>query len=260
MAEWTRDTPWRQGSAVSLQDLQSAKVDVPDSHDGGLIITHDCDLANDIETEPVVEWLPFRYVDEADGNYLYAKNPRVVHLVGEQGGSKKYIELRATHKFGLSKEVLAAFVPTSLSLNPRNLQVLQGWLASRYRRHAFPDELVERLRPLSKFLENKLKKQARGVFGVWIDYDPRMPLMDEEPYEVWLSLVYTFDAVDSCERAEALAAELVTRYETAMPGIILSDCQAVSEEGFTLADQRRTVELKLEHLSHRIDPAGPFFE
>ncbi|WP_194864634.1 hypothetical protein [Alloalcanivorax profundimaris] len=56
MADWTRDTPWRQGSLVARDDLRAIGVSVEEQHVCGLVISHDCDLANDrLDHEPWVE-------------------------------------------------------------------------------------------------------------------------------------------------------------------------------------------------------------
>ena len=260
MAEWTREMSWRQGSFIASSDLMTVVSDLPEGFFGGLVITHDCDLANDADVEPWVECLPCVLIERIDGNCEYAKNPRLLHMTLEVDGVARNIQLCAPQKFSLAKSDLAKFVPVSSALSDKTRQVLQGWLAARYRRHAFPDELVERMRPLSAYLQKQLKNRAHGVLGVWIDYDPRLAIAPEEPYELWLYLVYTTDSPKNHLQAEELANALNERYSNTLPGLILSDCKAVSEQGFTLADQRRTVELKLEHLSHRIHPDGSFIE
>lgn len=260
MAEWTRAMPWRQGSVITLADLMAIGTKLPEGCAGGLVITHDCDLANGIEVEPLVECLPFTRLEAPDGNCLNAKNPRVLHMALQLEGAECDVQLCAPQKFSVTKNDLAAFQPTDSLLSDKDRQVLQGWLAARYRRHAFPDELVERMRPVTAYLEKQLKRRAQGVLGVWVDYDPRLPLTDEEPYELWLYIVYSTDSPDNHSQAEELANNLTNRFSTPLPGLILAESAAVSEAGFTLTDQRRTVEFKFEHLSHRIFPDGAYVE
>lgn len=250
--------PWKQGSVIALADLQALGLDLPSACKGALIITHDCDLANGIDVEPLVECLPFEELEAADGNNTHAKNPRVLHLELQSDGTRHWIQLTASQKFTLTKSALAKFEPVDSLLSDKERQVLQGWLAARYRRHAFPDELVERMRPLSTYLEKQLKKRAQSVLGVWIDYDPRLPLAHEEPYELWLYIVYSNDVSDNRVQAEQVASNITERFAQLISGLILAQCSAVSEASFTLTDQRKTVEFKLEHLSHRIHPDGDF--
>lgn len=250
--------PWKQGSIIHLSDLQALDQALPDNCMGGLVITHDCDLANTIETEPQVEYLPFTMPDTTDGNLTNAKNPRTLQLELLQDGNKCCIQLSALQKACLLKTELAKFEPASGLLSDKERQILQGWLAARYRRHAFPDELVERMRPLSAYLEKQLRARARSVLGIWIDYDPKSLLSDEEPYELWLYIVYSTDSADNHSQAEQVASSISDRFATLDPslGFILTACEAIAETGFTLSDQRRTIEFKLEHLSHRIYPDG----
>jgi len=258
MPEWTRDMPWKQGHVIAASDLRGLGAELPADCEGGIVITHDCDLANDAEKEPYVEWLPLRYVDKPDGNCQYGRNPRTLHLTLALPGGSQSVELQAPRKCVITKSELAGINPASLPMDGKNIQILQGWLAARYRRHAFPDELVERMRPLTGDLAKRLKKQANSVLGIWIDYDPKEALTPDEPYDLWLYIVYTIDNPDASVTAEKLVTAINHDIAPKLTGLLLADCQAVSEDGFTLADQRRTVEFKLEHLSHRLDPAGPF--
>lgn len=260
MAGWTREMPWRQGSIIAVADLQALGVQLPADCAGGLVITHDCDLANSVDTEPRLEFLPFERLRTANGNNTNAKNPRLLHLEIQQDGETFWIQLRAREKRVLEKNELAAFEPAVSSLSDKERQVMQGWLAARYRRHAFPDELVERMRPVSSYLEKQLKKRAQEILGVWVDYQPREAVVGDEPCELWLYIIYSTDSPVYRSEAEALAAGLKDKFSGPLPGLILAECEAVSEDGFTLADQRSTVEFKLEHLSHRIYPDGVVIE
>lgn len=260
MTAWTRAMPWRQGSVIALTDLQALQVSLPESCAGGLIITHDCDLANDDEREPLVECLPFKRLDAANGNNTNAKSPRVLHLELQLGVDRCWIEVCAPDKLILSKTRLAELEPAESWLSDKDRQVLQGWLATRYRRHAFPDELVERMRPLTAHLERQLKGRAQAVLGVWIDYQPRATVAENEPYEIWLYLVYSTDSPDNQVQTEDAASNVARRFSDSSDGLVLAECTAVSEAGFTLADQRSTVEFRFEHLSHRIFPDGAVIE
>ena len=61
MGEWDRRTPWRQGhilTAVTVANLRLVPEPNPDSL--VVVVTHDCDLAQDPGVEPVVEVTPRR--------------------------------------------------------------------------------------------------------------------------------------------------------------------------------------------------------
>lgn len=256
MAEWKRDMPWRQGSVIALEDLNALGVGVPDDCQGALVVSHDCDLANDDKKDPILECVPFELLEAPDGNHTNAKNPRTLHLEIQLDEVTRWVQLRAPHRFLLNKTDLVVYEPVSSVLGDKERQVLQGWLAARYRRHAFPDELVERMRPVSARLDKQLRSRAKAVLGVWIDYQPRGAVGEEEPYELWLYIVYSTESAAYASQAEEVVSDLQDRFSDSLPGLVLTACGAVSEHGFTLADQRSTVEFKLEHLSHRIHPDG----
>src|SRR5205823_3760746 len=115
-----------------------------------LAISHDCDIANDnLDAEPTVEFVLGRVVDKSNGNYGFGKNHRVLHLPATLEGKPATLELLAIRKISIHKEDLATHEPDErfvLEMKPR--QILQSWLAARYRRQALPDRLVARLRPV----------------------------------------------------------------------------------------------------------------
>jgi hypothetical protein len=82
MADWNRDTPWRQGHV--LTNASSVALGVLREEDAAValavVISHDCDLAQSPETEPAVEIIVARRVQAADGNFTHAKNSRRLHL------------------------------------------------------------------------------------------------------------------------------------------------------------------------------------
>lgn len=167
---WSRDTAWRQGSALLPESFELFA-----SHGGdfnlAIAITHDCDIANDnVEAEPVVEFVLGRTVEEADGNKLYAKNPRLLNLVAEFQGAPTTIELCAAQKIMINKEDLSSHSPDGrFLLDQRSLLILRDWLSARYRRQAFPDSFNGRLSPISRILELHGKKNAHGVLGLISD-------------------------------------------------------------------------------------------
>lgn len=262
--EWVRDTVWRQGSIIAPADLEGC-IDLDFGHEVmGVLVSHDCDIASAEDIEPDVEIVLARRVSEADGNCTFAKNPRRLHLSFDGLEERCDLELIAHQKYRLSKRVLVDLQPDrEWSLDHHGRQILQGWLASRYRRHALPDELVERLSPFFSFLNKKLKPSAVEIAGIWIDYDPRDSVLADEPYEFWMYVVYNFqEGEDAQAKAEDLASavrknfdRLVLKNRGAGP-VELNECMAVSEVAFTLDDLRRNTELKMEHLSHRAFPAG----
>jgi hypothetical protein len=94
-------------------------------------------------------------------------------------------------------------------------------------------------------------------------YNPEEELLPEEPYELWLSIVYITDKEEYGSIAEQIASDLNAKFPSlldktkASGRVDLRQCKAVSEMEFTLRDMRDTEEYHLEHLSYRTDPPGP---
>jgi hypothetical protein len=260
---WSRNTIWRQGGVLAQKDFQAVGLtDKPDA-DLAIAISHDCDIANDnLDTEPAVEFIFSRILEEHNGNYTHGKNPRILHLDYIHNGQTVWIELIASGRVIVQKNSLEAIQPNqTYSLITR--QTLQSWLAVRYRRIALPNSLVERLRSVSTYIEKEGKRNSSGILSFRLSYEPQDELLPEEPYELWLSIVYVTDKAEYATMAANIAQSLKTEFpnlleKTKDSGMVdLRKCEAVSEIEFTLRDMRDTVEYNLEHLSYRTEPSGP---
>jgi hypothetical protein len=149
-----------------------------------------------------------------------------------------------------------------LELKPR--QILQSWLAARYRRQVLPDRLVDRLRLVFDFLEKQGKEHALGILGYWFNFDPHdVELPPDQSYELWLNIIYSIDNPAIEEDAKNLAASVRKKFHELMKAaadlgtVDLRHCEAYSEQEFTLRDLRDNIEYRLGYLSHRINAPGP---
>jgi hypothetical protein len=107
-AIWTRDTPWRQGHVLTAEAIQALGLSHPETPDSTcvVVISHDCDLANDaLQIEPDVEVIVGRHLPKGDGNYFWAKAPRTLHVDVQQNDTADVVELIATAKRFISKQV-----------------------------------------------------------------------------------------------------------------------------------------------------------
>ncbi|MGB7412718.1 MAG: hypothetical protein WA902_00780 [Thermosynechococcaceae cyanobacterium] len=261
---WSRNTSWRQGSVLVRRDFQQAGLlEKPDGH-LAIAISHDCDIANDnLNAEPAVEFIFARILDEQNGNYAHGKNPRTLHLQYRCEGKAIFFELIVSNKVMVTKINLEAVQPDQTYDLIGSRHVLQSWLAARYRRHALPNSLVDRLRAVFSFIEKEGKKNSSGILSFQLDYEPKDELPREEAYELWISMVYVIDKAEYESKAREIAQRLKAEFpklleKTKNYGTIdLRWCEAVSEVEFTLRDLRETVEYHLEHLSYRTEPHGP---
>ena len=143
------------------------------------------------------------------------------------------------------------------------LYILQSWLAARYRRHALPNSLVDRLREVFRHIDKEGKRNADGILSFQLDYDPKSELSSEEAYELWIDIVYVTDKDEYKSMAAAMVEELKAKFPQLLEktkscgSVDLRRCKAVSEMEFTLRYMREKVEYHLEYLSYRTEPPGP---
>src|SRR5258707_12943553 len=100
MGGWARDTLWRQGHV--LPDGAAATLRLCTAETAAaclaIVISHDCDLANDPDQEPFVEVIVGCRVAKADGSCTHAKNARKLHVAFRQGQASIVGEFFATAK------------------------------------------------------------------------------------------------------------------------------------------------------------------
>lgn len=260
---------WRQGDILSVKDLSALKptLNLPERLNINdclaITISHSCDIANNND-EPTIEFICSNITGESNGNYINAKNPRILHL--PIAHKSETLQLIANQKFEISKVVLMDYNPDQYYvLNQDQKNILQNWLSARYKRHAFPDALNERLMPLKELLEKQGKKNANNILGYWIDYDPRNDELEiGQPYDFSLYIIYSTDNPEFGEtEAQAVASQIKEKFTTILQNnthlgsVHLLKCEAYSEEEFTIKDLRRNIQYRFEYLSHKTNPHGP---
>src|SRR5208282_6003418 len=120
MGEWDRRTPWRQGHILTADTVANLRL-VPEPNPDSLVVvvSHDCDLAQDPSVEPTVEVIIGRQVETANGNLTHAKNPRRLHVPAVEGDAEIWVELTAIARKMVSKLDLAGHLPSAtISITP----------------------------------------------------------------------------------------------------------------------------------------------
>jgi hypothetical protein len=260
---WSRHTIWRQGSVLTQTDFESAGLTNTGDENLAIAISHDCDIANDnLDIEPSIEFIFARILDSCNGNFTYGKNPRILHVDYKHDDKIVWIEILSSRKIKVQKQSLEQISPGQ-TYSLVSHQTLQSWLALRYRRLALPNSLVDRLRPVSDYIEKKCKQNASGILSFRLSYEPKEELPPEDIYELWLRIIYVSDKTEYATMAEEISQSLNTEFKTLLNKtkeigkVELRQCTAVSEMEFTLRDMRDTVEYNFEHLSYRTNPTGP---
>jgi len=270
MPEWGRDTPWRQGSLVSASDLLTAGVELAGDDDGlvGIVVSHDCDIANSPDLEPDIEIIIARLDQPENGNFSHGKNSRTLQVnVNPKGASQARVELSATRKIVVSKSSLTG-VPAGETLGDEK-QILQRWLASRYRRSAFPDDFDQRLdkTKLRAKLLDILKKHPTYIGGIFFEVDDGEDVAhagEDDAYALRIYVLYVTSSDPQLAKADA--EEVCTKITDAFKGrcfqkgawkwIELTDCKSISDEALSFAQSSRWQRWNADHISYRTDPAG----
>lgn len=275
MAEWNRDTPWRQGHLLAGDAIEALTLRHPVAPDQTIVVVaaHDCDLAQAPQAEPVVEVVVGRLVADKDGNCTHAKNARKLH-VEFAGAAGLWAEFEATAKVPVDKVVLSQFAPRAdAHLTPENHAIFQMWLASRYRRAAFADEFERRLTSKEFKLHEKIAKAVKPhgelIAGVFFDVDEGAEVARDGPDDTYVLDITILHAADpnfvAAERAAATVAKAIEkafRERLFDPGkkwqhIELRSCEPVSESVLTYQQFKQLKRWRLEHISLAADPQQP---
>jgi hypothetical protein len=258
---WKRETVWRQGHVLDPATAAQVGLKVDSSICCLVVISHDCDIANDrLEVEPEVELIAGRLVASEDGNFSWGKVARKLHLTMTRDDKPVVVELQATQKCKVSKRLLAPFVPdATFVLDGRGLDVLQRWLAARYMRAAFPDAFTNRMddTKLTERLSKLLKPHGKLISCVYFDLDDGRVIERPhgEPYQLSIVLVFPpgDDPEEAADDAEHLANEIHEAFEKKLAdqrGLIsLTRCVAISEDDIPLSQARLLSQWRLEHMT-----------
>lgn len=272
MAEWGRDTPWRQGALLSAADLQA----VGQISDGdkasivGVVVSHDCDIAQTTDREPEIEIIVATVDPIADGNYLHGKNSRTLQVDASIDGESKSVklELSALGKRRIGKEKIGSAKPIG-ALQTVDTEILQRWLASRYRRAAFSDEFNARLNNtgLRSMLEAVLKK-SQHIGGIYFEIDGGEAVEhigEDDPFALKIFILYSTerDPIEAEQEASGVCEKIRTEFSgkcslraEVWKNFELVDCIPVADTSMTLAQSNTFQRWTADHISYRTIPPG----
>jgi hypothetical protein len=271
--EWNRDTPWRQGHLLGNDAIETLGLHHAVAPDQTLVIvaSHDCDLAQAPEGEPVVEVVLGRLVAYKDGNCTHAKNARKLH-VEFTGDTVFWAEFEATEKRSIDKRALNKFSPRpETRLSPADHAIFQMWLASRYRRSAFPNEFERRLKEfkLHEKVAKAVKPHGELIVGVFFEVDEGNEVTRNSPddtYTLDITILHTADPdFDMAEKAAETAANAIKKAfkeklfdpTRTWRHIELRFCDPVAESVLTYQQFKQLKRWWLEHISLAAAPQQP---
>jgi hypothetical protein len=274
VAEWNRDTPWRQGHLLDVDAIDALGLRHPIQPEKTVVVvaTHDCDLAQDPEWEPRIEVVVGCPV-EKDGNCTHAKNARRLH-VEFAGDATFWGEFDAVSKVDIDKQALNQFTPRAdARLTPENHSIFQMWLASRYRRSAFSDEFERRLTSKEFKLAEKIAKAVKPhgelITGVFFDVDAGEEVTRDGPDDTYTLDIIILHAADpdfiTAESAAKKAAQAIEKAfneklfapTKTWQHIELRSCEAIAESVLSYQTFKQLKRWRLEHISLAADPQQP---
>ena len=265
MPNEVRSSSWCQGQVLPDEAVGALNLASDSKAEFGVVavvITHDCDLVNN--REPYVEVIVGRRIGATNGNFTHGKSPRTLHLGFCLGGGAVSVELQARNKKQLGKKDLADYAPNATwSLDADNLSILQRWLASRYRRAAFPDAFEACLRNarLDRTLANTVEPLGALVRAVYFDVT-ESGTAESLVYELDIVLVYDAYHVNGLAQAEeadrAIEETFLQRLDNGSNpnthAIDFRSCRAISDEALTYKQSLELKQWRLDYLSLRDDP------
>ncbi len=274
MAGWPRDNPWRQGQVLKANTARQLQLAHADGQSTAIavVISHDCDLAQPPGTEPHVEVIVGRAIDNPDGNCTHAKNSRKLHLPFCTPQGEEFVELVATAKMVILKEALLDAAPEAdFTLTPDRCSILQRWLAARYRRAAFPDAFDERFDKtgLKERLTRILKTFGEHIPAVFFDVDDGNEVKRGAPDDTYtLDIYLLYSTGQDPVGAEAAALEAKAKIESACRDklytegngwqfIELRACVVVSDEAMTYQQSCILKKWSIDYISLRDEPQQP---
>jgi len=250
--------------------MKAAGLADPTTEALAVVISHDCDIAQDVGAEPSVEVIVGRRVVVADGNFTYAKSARRLQLTFTGGTEHLIVDLLASRKITIPKEQLVGHKPVeAVKLTSGELTILQRWLAARYRRSAFPDEFDKRLTRtgIRDRLGKILKSAGTSIAAIYFDVDQGEEVSrtgSDEPYALAIYLLYSTEVdPDSAQQAtesakiairKAFRDKCLSQATGTWRDIELIDCEAISDRAMTVQQAESFKRWSADHVSLRTEP------
>lgn len=261
--QWTRRTGWRQGSVLTKGAVHELGLSLPDDRDRVrvVVISHDCDLANNITKEPFVEVIVGRLIDQEDGNSSWGKSSRTLHYTIDCAEREECIELVSTSKTQIDKEHLARYSPDDrYSISHERLALLRNWLAARYRRPSFPDTFNNRMREsgAAKELAKVLAEHGVNISFVFFNLGDKRNVECDDHEKYQLIVVLAFPPGNNSEAAADEADSVAGKVDKAIRaklssgcGVALRDCFAISEDDISVSRAKLLDLWDLDYVSFR---------
>ena len=265
MRHWMEESGWLQGCIVKPEDvahlLDLAGKSELFADDVLLIVASgSCDVAN--SSDLVIEFSIARYVDKdpSFGNFCFNKNPRKLNCTLESLQGNKYVTLVAFEKICIIKDDIPEGILPDLEtqFTQEELNFYIDWLASRYKRPAFPTEFDRRIDAAWKKDKRKkaVSKVSNNLIGIYAKVYPDKEIADGENYFVdLLALV-----VPNLEDEDLKAINSITdKYKEALieAKMNVGETKTVTEFQVSVGTLKQYKRFNLDELSYKNDDPLP---
>lgn len=265
MRHWMEESGWLQGCVVKPEDvahlLDLAGKSELFADDVMLIVASgSCDVAN--STDLVIEFSVARYIDKDAnfGNFCFNKNPRKLNCTLESLQGNKYVTLIAFEKISIIKDNIPVGILPNLEIQftQEELNFYIDWLASRYKRPAFPTEFDRRID--SEWKKEKRKKAVGKVssklIGIYAKVYPDKEIPSDENYFVDLLALVVPD-LDHKDLQEINS--ITEKYKEALikAKMNVGETKTVTEFQVSVGTLKQYKRFNLDELSYKNDDPLP---
>ena len=241
--ERIRKNGWRQGMilpSVAMQALEQVCSDCVQDGKIAIVVSQSCDiLHHSFENEPTIEVIIASPIVKQDNSLIHRRHPRKLHFPVRKNDGTTWFETHIRDRYYVGRDILAKYSPNqSLQLHQDDIKTISQWIASRYLRHAFPDNFVKRI---DRKKIRKLLKQEKSAYlsGIYIRLSSYDELPDNEPYDIEIIGTITTENFEDKNKRQS-AIELVNDIagEMQCDGKIEANSECRSELEMTVHELR----------------------
>lgn len=271
MRSWLEERNWLQGAFVAPNDLDFLRGVAPEIpvEDVYLIVaSQSCDVCASSTVEEYIEFSIARKLDRCDGNFLYNKHPRRLHLKVFDNSShdigELFFEVLANDKVRIKKDTIETIKKIEpyqdYQLDSQMCEQYANWLAGRYNRPALPTQFEQLLNEQwqKKKREKASEKVNEHILGIYVDINPDRELADNEAYSIQLLFLISHEAGQN-EQDKSLVRDLSEQYAAAAreAGMDVLSCEIKTEQQISVATFKNYKRFFLDSLSYKNDTLMP---
>lgn len=264
MRSWLEENGWMQGDFISPDDVILLQDKIHDFKISGeniffIVASQSCDVCASCENEPYIEFSVARKLERIDGNFMFNKNPRRLHLKLDHYKDELCLELLIHEKISILKsdiEKIKRIKPDeNLKLTKTTIQQYANWLASRYNRPALPTKFEQLFNQEWKKSnrEKASEKYSEHILGIYVDIHPDKDISEDEVYEVQLLFLISHEIKnneDIINGIKALAQKYIDNLRKANMTVI-GDAFIKTTKEISLATFSEFKRFNLDSLSYK---------